>query len=206
MFDIARYKREAIVWGKSGKEKLRYEYNIKNSKGIIFDVGGFNGDWTSKMSSLYKGTYHIFEIFPEYVDKLRKRFSSSDIIINDCALGAYNGQEDVSINEDSTDDISMYNKDTNSTITVNRVKFEDYLIKHDINFIDVLKVNIEGGEYEFMEGIEDYSNIDNIQVQFHYQFNIENFHERRQQIRNRLEKTHRLVFDYYYVWEHWVLK
>ena len=45
--------------------------------------------------------------------------------------------------------------------------------------------------------------IDNIQVQFH-DF-IPNAEERMQKIQKHLEKTHRLTYQYLFVWENWNL-
>ena len=71
----------------------------------------------------------------------------------------------------------------------------------------MIKVNIEGGEYDLLEFLID-SNyieiIDNIQVQFH-DF-IPDAEERMKNIHKKLEKTHFLTWQYPFVWENWQLK
>jgi hypothetical protein len=74
----------------------------------------------------------------------------------------------------------------------------------DIHCIDLLKINIEGGEYELLEHIIEktlQNKIRNIQVQFHTW--IENCEDRRKNIQDILRKTHKLTYNYDFVWENW---
>ena len=70
----------------------------------------------------------------------------------------------------------------------------------------MIKINIEGSEYDLLEHlIETYfiANIGNIQVQFH-NF-IDNAKERMRNIQTNLAKTHKLTYQYEFVWENWKL-
>jgi len=71
--------------------------------------------------------------------------------------------------------------------------------------VDLLKINIEGGEYELLESIveDEYliSRIKNIQVQYHTF--VKNHVERRSFINSNLEKTHTRTWNYDWVWENW---
>ena len=69
--------------------------------------------------------------------------------------------------------------------------------------IDLLKINIEGMEYELLERIVP-NNIKNIQVQFHKIG--ENYEERYQKIREKLLQTHELTYDFPFVWQNFKLK
>jgi hypothetical protein len=67
-----------------------------------------------------------------------------------------------------------------------------------------MKINIEGGEYSLLQRMieKEITGIcNNIQVQFHNCF--QNAPEMRMNIREVLNKTHFLTYDYYFVWENW---
>jgi FkbM family methyltransferase len=71
--------------------------------------------------------------------------------------------------------------------------------------IDFLEINIEGAEYEVLEELINTGCITRIvivNIQFH-KIN-ENSELERQVLRNRLNLTHQLEFNYDWVWERWV--
>lgn len=81
------------------------------------------------------------------------------------------------------------------------------LLAENIDFIDLMKINIEGAEYDLLEHILNRDlagRINNIQVQFH-NF-IENCGERMFAIQKKLGETHQLTYQYLYVWENWEKK
>lgn len=83
----------------------------------------------------------------------------------------------------------------------------DFFNTIHITHIDLLKINIEGGEYDFLERIiEDkiINNITNIQVQFH-DF-APNAEVRMKAIQSKLSQTHYTTYSYEFVWENWTLK
>ena len=85
----------------------------------------------------------------------------------------------------------------------------DFLIKHKNNIkkIDLLKLNIEGSEYDVLEKLLNDGKIDiieNIQVQFHTF--IDNCVDRRNNIREKLKNTHIETYCYEFVWENWKKK
>jgi hypothetical protein len=81
------------------------------------------------------------------------------------------------------------------------IDIKDFCKEHRIYRINLLKINIEGGEFDLLDriletGIIHY--IDNLQIQFHHF--VANAEERRRSIRKRLGVTHRLTYDYMFVW------
>lgn len=76
-----------------------------------------------------------------------------------------------------------------------------------VTHIDLMKINIEGGEYHVLPNLISsgmVKNITDIQIQFHDFF--DDAKEQREKIREELSKTHELTYDYYFVWENWRLK
>ena len=73
--------------------------------------------------------------------------------------------------------------------------------------IDLLKINIEGGEYPLLEKLVEsktIQNIQNIQIQFH-DF-IPDYKKRYDLIAKELQKTHYKTYDYPFIWENWMMK
>ena len=68
-------------------------------------------------------------------------------------------------------------------------------------------MNIEGSEYELLERIIEIDfirNIDNLLIQFHNFFS--DSRSRMDNIQKHLSKTHRLTFQYEFIWENWTKK
>jgi hypothetical protein len=75
-----------------------------------------------------------------------------------------------------------------------------------IQSLDVLHMNIEGGEYAVFRSILSNGLLPKIKtliVQFHYP---DVYSAERQAIQAELRKTHRCVYDYAFVWERWDLR
>ena len=115
--------------------------------------------------------------------------------------------------KDNTQAIKI--KGNESSIYINgkenlKVQFKsisDFFNEKKINHVDLMKINIEGGEFDLLDQLiksKLVTRIDNIQVQFHNFF--DNSKDRREGIRKQLKQTHYLTYDYYFVWENWKLK
>lgn len=87
------------------------------------------------------------------------------------------------------------------------VKAADFLKENNIKTIDLMKINIEGGEYALLEHLIEAGHIKeikNIQIQFH-DF-VPDADKRMCKIQSGLEETHFLTYQYRFVWENWRLR
>ena len=78
--------------------------------------------------------------------------------------------------------------------------------QENIEFIDLININIEGAEYEVLLELinsQKISSIKHIQVQYHRNRRL--YRIRRYFINRNLKKTHNLIWCYKYVWERWDL-
>lgn len=187
----------------NGDKILRLDYDL-NSESIVFDLGGYEGQWTSDIFSKYVCNIYVFEPYHKYAEDIKKRFSKNKKIkIFEFGLSKKDEKLELNISDDGSSvfkgsgEISqIYLKDA---VTF----FKDY----NINHIDLLKINIEGGEYDFLERIienEIVKHINNIQVQFH-DF-VPNAESRMKAIQQKLSLTHYTTYSYEFVWENWKLK
>jgi FkbM family methyltransferase len=75
----------------------------------------------------------------------------------------------------------------------------------DLGRVDLMKINIEGAEFPLLDKMikaDLLKNVDCFLIQFHEWH--PGAYKKRQRIRQELAKTHRLEWDYYFVWEKWV--
>ena len=96
----------------------------------------------------------------------------------------------------------MTNSDEGFKVSVRDVsKVIDEL---NIKFIDLLKSNIEGAEYDLLNKLIETNKMTKIryspQIQYHKD-HIKNAELLRDKINKKLLKTHRNIWSYYFVWE-----
>lgn len=207
MFDSKKYNLNVKKWFKdNGDYTHRLNYNL-NSNSIVFDAGGYKGIWSENIYSKYKCKIFIFEPIKKYFDILNEKFNNNnDIKIFN--FGLSDKSENIKIYH-SHDASSIYKDfinyyDTEEIVLIN---FSEFFVNNDIKIIDLFKINIEGSEYNLLEKIIDNNHhlkIKNIQIQFHYF--IPDAELKRNNIREKLRKSHNLTYDYEFVWENWELK
>jgi len=183
-----------------GDDKYRYNYPL-NENSLVFDVGGYEGNFSEKIYKKYNCEIFIFEPIKKYYDELIEKYKNfKKIKIFNFGLSNINSSSRIYHSGDSS---SIF-KITENYEDILLKNFSDFLIENQINQIDLLKLNIEGSEFEVIENIIEnklLSKIINLQVQFH-SF-VTNSTERRNKIREFLKKTHVETFCYEFVWENW---
>ena len=183
-----------------GDKTLRLDYDL-NESDLVVDLGGFEGQWASDIFSRYACTVHVVEPVKDYAQQIERRFERNGRIrVHQCALGASYGTIELSVSGDAS---SQFKSSGNSD-TAQIVPFDVWMKENEVEHISLLKINIEGGEYDLLEHILNtgcIEKIDNIQVQFH-DF-VDDCDERMRSIQERLERTHTRTYHYIYVWENW---
>ena len=116
-------------------------------------------------------------------------------------------------NDDIQIDISFSDNSSSAYLNTARKEkvylksIEKFIKQTGIRKIDLIKINIEGGEYDLLEQLIDSEMIKmftNIQVQFH-DFIVENAKERMKKIQDKLSETHFITYQFEFVWENWTL-
>lgn len=183
----------------NGEYTHRINYDL-NEESVVVDWGGFKGEWAEQIYNKYKCNVHVYEAFEKYALLLQDKFSSNPKVrIYNFGVGSTTRKVDMIENDLATKVID------DSFGKVLLVATDE--IMSNFKFIDLLKINIEGLEYEVLDKMfetEDIKKVKNIQVQFHA-FDRENV-EKYNQIRNKLQETHSLSYEYEFIWENWVLK
>lgn len=197
-------QKRVIPWFQiDGDNSLRLDYNL-NENSIVFDLGGYEGKWAAKIFSKYCCFIHIFEPVIEFASRIENRFSrNKKVTVYKFGLSNENKISKILIDKNS----SSFYKSGKEVTNARLVRAVDFIKKNRIEKIDLMKINIEGGEYDLLEHLivsGFIKKIKNIQIQFH-DF-IPNAKERMESIQKELKKTHRLTYQYIFVWENWVRK
>ena len=199
-----QYNRCLPWFAVKGDETLRLDYDL-NEDAVVFDLGGYKGEFAAKIYEKYQSHIHVFEPVPSFYNTIRDTFNDNDkVIAYPYGLAANDGELQISLTEDASS--VFVQSDESQTIQLKSIT--DFIKIHQITTIDLIKINIEGGEYEVLESLlaHDFiKNIKNIQVQFH-DFIVENAAERMKKIQDELSKTHKLTYQYEFVWENWERK
>lgn len=202
---LSKQARRTSPWFKAkGDLTLRLNYDQLDEKSLVFDIGGYLGQWTSDIFAKYQCHVHIFEPIENHIRFIKDRFKFNEKInIHHFGLGGNSGEFMMSIDNDGS---SLYTKQKDCETVVIK-KASDFIRENNIEYISLMKINIEGEEYALMENLIEeglISIIGDIQIQFH-SF-VPEAKARMQAIWERLSDTHVLTYQYEFVWENWTRK
>lgn len=178
---------------------LRETYPL-NSDSIVFDLGGYIGEWSYDIFQKYGCSVYIFEPVKKFMDKAKEKLKNNPKIrFFDFGLSDKDAEEVIS-NDDNAS--SVFLGGGNVAIKLKDVK----KVIHDLKIqkIDLLKLNIEGGEFKVLPRMIECGLIPlciDIQVQFHDFY--PDAEKLRNEIRTALAKSHHLTYDYPFTWENW---
>jgi FkbM family methyltransferase len=186
-------------WRTDGCERLRFHYEIK-PEDVVLDCGAYRGEWSRKIYNNNKCLIIAFEPIKAYYDITVKALSGTKAVVYNAGIGVANTSCDISVDGDASSILTQ----SEHREKIEIISIDDVIQKHSLTNIRLIKINIEGAEYDLLDYMLDtaiINRINDIQVQFH-DF-VENAIERREAIRARLAITHRLTYDYEFVWENW---
>ena len=192
--------RSLLWWTLLRPDHLLYQHTLRQQD-LVYDVGGFRGDWTSKMISIHSCHYHIFEPHPEAFAKLMKRFTDRpEVKLHEFALGGANGFVSLSCAEEGSSIVS--DRGANS-IKVELIDVCEHL-RNEKHQVALMKLNIEGAEFDLLEALlwsDARVFVGDFLVQFHA--GSPEAERRYQRIALKLRETHRCVWRYPFLWELW---
>jgi FkbM family methyltransferase len=183
-----------------GDKTFRVEYDLDQDS-VVLDLGGYEGQWASDIFARYCCRVHVFEPVPEYAAAIRKRFAKNPKVrVHAVCLAAHDGTGEIVLSQDGS---SLFRAGARG-VPVALVEATAFLARHGINGISLMKINIEGGEYDLLEHLiatGTVGAIRDIQVQFH-DF-VPHAEERMRAIQQKLAETHALTYQFPFVWENW---
>ncbi|MEN9917919.1 MAG: hypothetical protein RL662_355 [Bacteroidota bacterium] len=192
-------------WRADNGDKNLIPVHDLDENSLVLDVGGFHGDFAAEIYARYSCYIKVFEPVPSFAQYMRLRFEKNNKIdIYQIGLGGHTSTENMSVNSVSS---STLRSVSDEQIQIQIVGIVEWLETSKIDKVALLKINIEGGEYDLLEKLLDskfIANINEIQIQFH-NF-VPNATQRMLNIQKKIAQTHMLTFQYTFIWENWVLK
>lgn len=188
-----------------GDRTLRVNYDL-DRESLVFDLGGYEGDWSAEIAARYGCRIFVFEPVHDYANRIIKRFRRNDMVrVFSFGLGSGDITQMIHIAEEGSSLFASPNvprRTTDVAITIRAAA--DFFSELKVERVDLMKINIEGGEYDLLEHLIDtglIASVRSIQVQFH-DF-VPQAESRRLKIREKLLKTHACTYEYKFVWENW---
>jgi FkbM family methyltransferase len=174
-----------------------------NRQVVFVDIGAFEGDFTLRMFQEYPNSKaYLVEPVPEFLQILKSRFQSHNIILIEKALSA-NGKT-IKLSDEGASSSEFSGKKSRSFQSISVMELST-LIKE--SYIDLFQINCEGGEYEILPELIDTDIIKKIgalNIQFHY-LNPRNIYL-RYKITKKLKSTHQLKWCVQFIWDRWERK
>lgn len=130
-----------------GDLRFRFAYELTPDSRVL-DLGGYEGQWASDLYARQRCRIAIFEPVKKFAAAIGERFRrNADIEVFAYALGAMDRREVISVGGAS----SSAFKDKADKDEIEYVDAARWFAEHDVGEVALMKVNIEGGEYELLE-------------------------------------------------------
>ena len=175
---IANYIGKAHEGAESGEHWFLENY-VGSEPATLFDVGANRGDWTKAALKLSgETTVYSYEPDPRAVSQYRDSMHNNEnVFFHDVAIGSEVGEMKLFLAKHSTEHSTaapVANKDyTSSTVQVSTVDAQ--VKQHRIDYIDLLKIDVEGYESMVLKGASETLRKEKIGcIQFEYGENWKN--------------------------------
>jgi FkbM family methyltransferase len=137
---------------------------------------------------------------PEYAAAIEARLAGRRAIVHPYGLAGATREVDFVVAGDGSSAVRPGTEHCRVRMRAAAEVFEELGLAR----VGLMKVNIEGGEYELLEHLLDRDlirRVDHVQVQFH-DF-VPGATRRMRAIQARLQATHALSWQYVFIWESW---
>lgn len=185
-----------------GDETLRLDYPL-GADSVVMDLGGYHGDFADAIFSRFGSRVFVYEPLPAFFAYCVERFRGNEqITCLPYGLAATAGHFDLAERDDGTS--FVHHAPTDRIVRAELRPVVGEIERLGLACVDLLKINIEGGEFDVLPALIDSGLIGRVrylQVQFH-NF-VPGAENRRNEIRAALARTHREQWNYEFVWESW---
>lgn len=200
----SEFERASCKFNIERGERKRYWYTL-NKDALVFDVGGYKGDFSANIWKRFNCRCFCFEPVREFAEKIEERFRDNrDISV--FSFGLSNKTENVPMMISADGSSSVIQRDNSIQNTAFMKDVSEFFKENNIEHVDLMKINIEGGEYALLERMAEtdlLSKVDYFQIQFHELSEGDSL-TRMKKIQAELDKTHVLEWAYRpYIWESW---
>ncbi len=177
------------------------DHNELSSESVVIDLGGYKGEWSKKIFDRYGCFIDIYEPASEFVVSIKSTFEkelNTRVKVYESAVGCSNTRVSLVLDGLGTRTVKDENGEVNTTSIIQILSNRS---------VDLLKMNIEGDEYDVFDAIfsnDLTKNLKSVLVQFHPV--DDNSIQRYTTIAQELSKSHVCAFRYPFIWEKWCVK
>jgi FkbM family methyltransferase len=184
---------------------LLHEADI-NTDSIVLDAGAYTGEWAQEILDRYHPIIHAFEPDPRNFKRLAKRgLANERLIPHEFGLGDSNETARMPLELMGSSTFSATGDKPWAEVALSDIA--EVWTSLELGRVDLMKINIEGAEFPLLERMIETDLLKNVgcfMIQFH-EWHPGAYHRRRK-IRKALRRSHKLDWDYHFVWEKWSLK
>ena len=189
-------------------EKIRYKYNL-NENSIVFDIGAYLGGFTKIIFNKYHCNIYTFEPVLSFFEGMKRKFNNNKIKLFN--FGLLNRDFETEMKNQGISSSLFHDSNEGEKVVIKDIL--KFLKENNIKKVDLIKINIEGGEYDLMNHILDNGDITifkNIQIQYHFRKDKRqncylNAKDLIKNITEKLKETH--FQDWWFPqWESWKIK
>ena len=186
-----------------GDRTLRLDYPL-GLDSVVFDVGGYQGDFAWQIRERYGCQVRLFEPVARFHRQCVERFAADPAVV--ChPFGLGDREEELEMRDDSDASGAFNPASAGKPVEKVRVRpLAAVFAESGAHRIDLLKVNIEGGEFALLDHLLStglIKEVVHLQVQFHDFF--PDAAARRERLRQLLTRTHVEQWNFPFIWESW---
>lgn len=138
-------------------EKIYDNLDIDNCK-VVFDVGANIGLWTKYILTRNAKKVYCFEPNITAISNLKRNFNgNSNVVIDTNAISHENKQFTLYVSDENSLISSFFNTNKggnrNREYLVDAITFDDVFKKYNISDVDLIKIDIEGSEFEIFNNL-----------------------------------------------------
>jgi FkbM family methyltransferase len=128
---------------------------------VVLDIGAHNGEYVLKIKALSPAAQiHAFEPFPllaDFIESLVQKNILAGVVVNRLVASASNGSAKVHFHHDMScaSTVAGFQPDFSAAIETTAIRLDDYVASRLLTRVDLLKIDVEGGELEVIEGAQD---------------------------------------------------
>jgi FkbM family methyltransferase len=204
----ARMWREQAQWyADRGDQTLRLDYDL-GPGALVFDAGGYHGDWAADVFCRFGCRIEVFEPVASFAEVIAARFARNPSVdVHRYGLAGEDRRDRILLHEGGS---SAVMEPIGAAGEREEIELRDVVAvmdRLDRDQVDLIKINVEGGEYELLERLLEAETVDRfryLQIQFHR--GAPAAESRMREIQNGLSRTHRRMWSYPWIWESWERK
>ena len=152
----------------NANEEKRYDYSLPNGA-VVLDAGRYDGDFVQECLDRFGAEVHVFEpVVSFFAENIKRRFTN-ETSVRIYVAGLSDQDENVDFHLEGKA-FGLFNNEGDKVECVHLWDVERFLNESSVKSWDLIKLNIEGGEYAVLKKLIDsglISKFKYIQVQFH---------------------------------------